>query len=86
MRAQCSSNHGLSHGVLILQGYGGDYQREDNLTAYQAIVDEGITFIDTAEVRHALQHASDCTRHTIVMPCDTWKGQCYRWSGAGRLQ
>ena len=32
------------------QGYGGDYQREDNLTAYQAIVDEGITFIDTAEV------------------------------------
>ncbi|CAK0787581.1 hypothetical protein CVIRNUC_010803 [Coccomyxa viridis] len=31
-------------------GYGGDYQREDNLTAYQAIVDEGITFIDTAEV------------------------------------
>ena len=44
------------------------------LTAYQAIVDEGITFIDTAEVRHALQHASDCTQHTKLMPCDTWKG------------
>ncbi len=74
MRAQCSSNHGLSHGVLILQGYGGDYQREDNLTAYQAIVDEGITFIDTAEVRHSLQHASVCTRHASSMRCDTWKG------------
>ena len=36
--------------LLCPQGYGGDYQREDNLTAYQAIVDEGITFIDTAEV------------------------------------
>lgn len=36
--------------LLCRQGYGGDYQREDNLTAYQAIVDEGITFIDTAEV------------------------------------
>jgi len=36
--------------MLCIQGYGGDYQREDNLTAYQAIVDEGITFIDTAEV------------------------------------
>ena len=36
--------------MLCFQGYGGDYQREDNLTAYQAIVDEGITFIDTAEV------------------------------------
>ena len=41
----------VDESLLRVQGYGGDYQREDNLTAYQAIVDEGITFIDTAEVK-----------------------------------
>ena len=41
----------VDESLLRVQGYGGDYQREDNLTAYQALVDEGITFIDTAEVK-----------------------------------
>ncbi|KAK9904950.1 hypothetical protein WJX75_006301 [Coccomyxa subellipsoidea] len=31
-------------------GYGSDYQKEDNFGAYQALVKEGITFVDTAEV------------------------------------
>ena len=69
MRAQFSSKHCFDCGVLMNQGYGGDYQREDNLMAYQAIVDEGITFIDTAEVRDKLQHASKHTRHAMLMPC-----------------
>jgi hypothetical protein len=33
-----------------MQGYGGEYQREDNFEAYKALVQEGVTFIDTAEV------------------------------------
>eukprot|EP01023_Acetabularia_acetabulum_P044936 TRINITY_DN4539_c0_g1_i1.p2 TRINITY_DN4539_c0_g1~~TRINITY_DN4539_c0_g1_i1.p2 ORF type:complete len:359 (-),score=44.84 TRINITY_DN4539_c0_g1_i1:632-1708(-) len=31
-------------------GYGSDYDKDDNLTAYKAVIDSGISFIDTAEV------------------------------------
>eukprot|EP01024_Parvocaulis_polyphysoides_P059181 TRINITY_DN638_c0_g2_i1.p2 TRINITY_DN638_c0_g2~~TRINITY_DN638_c0_g2_i1.p2 ORF type:complete len:358 (-),score=31.41 TRINITY_DN638_c0_g2_i1:181-1254(-) len=31
-------------------GYGSDYNKDDNLTAYRALIDSGINFIDTAEV------------------------------------
>ena len=36
--------------VANFQGYGGEYQKDDNFTAYEALVQEGITLIDTAEV------------------------------------
>ena len=31
-------------------GYGNEYQKEDNLDAYKAVVGNGISFIDTSEV------------------------------------
>ena len=46
-----------------VQGYGSDYQKEDNFGAYQALVEEGITFVDTAEVGMlALALRFRCTR------------------------
>lgn len=34
-------------------GYGNEYQKDDNLEAYKAVVGNGISFIDTSEVRDA---------------------------------
>ena len=34
-------------------GYGNEYQKDDNLEAYKAVVGNGISFIDTSEVRVA---------------------------------
>ena len=31
-------------------GYGNEYQKDDNLEAYKAVVGNGISFIDTSEV------------------------------------
>ena len=31
-------------------GYGSEYQKDDNLDAYKAVVGNGISFIDTSEV------------------------------------
>ena len=36
--------------VLGYWGYGNEYQKEDNLDAYKAVVGNGISFIDTSEV------------------------------------
>ena len=33
-------------------GYGNEYQKADNLEAYKAVVGNGISFIDTSEVRY----------------------------------
>ena len=39
-------------------GYGNEYQKEDNLDAYKAVVGNGISFIDTSEVCFACCLAS----------------------------
>jgi aryl-alcohol dehydrogenase-like predicted oxidoreductase len=35
-------------------GYGTEYGKEASLEAYKALIDAGLTFIDTAEVRQVL--------------------------------
>lgn len=42
-------------------GYGSEYQKEDILDAYKAVVGNGISFIDTSEVCHAYC----CARHLV---------------------
>lgn len=48
----------LEISICAVQGYGSDYQKEDNFGAYKALMDEGITFVDTAEVGPPLHRAS----------------------------
>lgn len=48
----------LCDNLLLLQGYGGEYKKDDNFTAYEALVQEGVTFIDTAEVGHPCQYTT----------------------------
>ena len=45
----------------LWQGYGNDYQRDDNFEAYKALTESGITFIDTAEARPTFLEA-----HTLI--------------------
>ena len=63
------------------QGYGGEYQKDDNFTAYEALVNEGITLIDTAEVSCLFRSymATPCT----VLVSATAATACWQVYGFG---
>ena len=52
------------------QGYGGEYKKDDNFTAYEALVQEGVTFIDTAEVGRF------CRAHHTALQRSARKRRC----------
>ncbi len=64
-------------------GYGSEYQKDDNLEAYKAVVGSGISFIDTSEVRvtsachpfsTACLWAMSASLHVSITPCQ--HGNC----------
>lgn len=62
-------------------GYGNEYQKEDNLDAYKAVVGNGITFIDTSEVCFALCKAAWSTlishvHHSTPFLCISMPPHC----------
>ncbi len=61
---------------IATQGYGSDYQKEDNFGAYKAIVDEGITFVDTAEVWLIIQRILKTNLASYAQQSKSHKRQC----------
>lgn len=60
---------------IATQGYGSEYQKEDNFGAYRAIVDEGITFVDTAEVWLNLQCTLEISLVSYVQQSESHERQ-----------
>lgn len=72
-RASLSSFKVSSPNPCLLSGYwgyGSEYQKEDNLDAYKAVVGNGISFIDTSEVCYAYCFASQLF-HVGLSGCST---------------
>lgn len=50
-------------------GYGKEYGQEESREAYKALIDAGLTFIDTAEVRIYIQYAY-INMHFVHLLCE----------------